>query len=115
MEWRSGPSDVFACTGIKLDIAVGIVLSGGAGQILFDGLVNAAGGAFGGDANGILNSVRVRRSVTDDSHAFQTEQWRASVFGVVEPALEVVESFAGEQVADLARDGFLQRLFHHGA
>src|SRR5436305_7552592 len=106
---------VFVRLGGKLGLAVGWTLRGGAGQALCDGLVDAASGAFRSDADGILDGVRVRRAMADDGYAFQPKQRRASVLGVIEPSLEVVEGFPREQIADLARDGLLQRLFHHRA
>src|SRR5438093_12438698 len=67
---------------------------------------------FGSDADRILDCVHIRRSVRDETRALDSKQWRATVFSVINPLLEIRESASREQVADLAgnrrRQGFLQ-------
>src|SRR5690348_8775052 len=94
---------------------VGLALAVTRAEFGFDLAVDAAVGEFGGHANGVLDGIRVRRTVADDTHALDAEQRRAPVFGVVEALLEILERLAGEQGADLAGDGRVERFLQQRA
>ena len=60
-------------------------------------------GEVAGDADGVLDRLRVRAAVADDAAAVDAEERRAAVLGVVDALLDVVERALEQQRADLAR------------
>ena len=60
-------------------------------DLLADLGVDAVRGEVAGDADGVLDRLGVRAAVGDDAAAFDAEERRAAVFGVVDPLLDVVE------------------------
>src|SRR5215469_7823713 len=84
-------------------------------QLALNVLVDATIDKLGSDANRVLNRVRVRRSVRDETCPLHPEQRSAAIFGVVQALLEIAESTAREQVSNLPGDGLRQRLFQGGA
>src|SRR5580700_10758291 len=54
-------------------------------QLFFDAQVHVTGCKIGRDTDGILDGVGIRTSVTNDTHAFDAQQRRAAVLGVIDP------------------------------
>jgi len=80
-----------------------------AGQAFFDLAINALAGEISGHADGVLESICIRRSMADDGRALYPEERSAAVFRVVKPLLEIHKGAAGEQHAELAGDRGVQR------
>src|SRR5450631_4039181 len=83
-------------------------------QLPLDLIVDGSLREFRGYTNGILDGVGIRRSVSDEAHAFHAQQRSPAIFRVVETLLEIGERTAREQVADLAGDGGFQSFFQGG-
>src|SRR5579883_2952242 len=54
-----------------------------------------------GDPDGVLDGIRVGRSVADEGYALQPEQRSATVFRVIQTLLEVDKRLPREQEPDL--------------
>ena len=69
-----------------------------------------ATGIIGGDPDGVLDGIGVGTAVTNDAHAFDPQERRAAVFGIVEAFAELVKAIAGQYGTDLPRNGTRQRI-----
>ena len=82
-------------------------------QLGFDPFVDVLPGQLGGYADGVLDGVGVGAAVGNDADAFDAEEGSAAVLGIVETFLEVVESRAGQHVANFPADGGFERFAQH--
>src|SRR5437870_13922527 len=84
-------------------------------QFLLNLVVDPQFGKFRSHSNGILDSVGVRRTVSNETYAFNSQQRRAAIFGMVESLLEISESAARQQISHLPRNRRLQTLLQSSA
>ena len=58
-----------------------------------------------GDAHGILDGVGIGSAVTNDCDSLDAQQRRTTVFGIVQPPLELLKCILGKNRADLGSEG----------
>src|SRR5438270_7410195 len=78
-------------------------------QTFLDLAINAFASKVCGNTNRILERVRVGRSMADNGHTLDAQQWSAAVFAVVQALLEVHKRTARKQHAELASHRRVQR------
>ena len=81
----------------------------------FDAAVDLGLSELGCDADSVHDGALVGCAVADDTDSADTEQGRATVLGVIDALLEVLEGTAGEEGPDLGCDGGLEGLSQQDA
>ena len=66
-----------------------------------------------GNPHGVLNGVGIRAPVAHDGDAFEAQQWRAAVLGIVQAPFEFAKGLFCEDIADFSCNRFLQFLTEH--
>ena len=80
------------------------------GEFPFQSLVNTGLGKLRCDANAVVDSAVIGRTMVHDADSANTEQRGAAIFGMVQSFLEVVERGTRKQSADLRSDRGSKRL-----
>ena len=81
-------------TGSQILNPLGTRPSAGSLDMLLDLLVEAGAGKFSRHPDRILNRIAIGRSVTDNGNAFQPQQRRPAVLGIIQTRLEFLERLA---------------------
>src|SRR5438270_13851746 len=99
-------------SGLKIRSARQFGILGGAVsacQTFLDLAINAFAGEVCGNTNRIFERIRVGRSMADNGHTLDAQQWGSAVFAVVQALLEVHKRTTRKQHAELASHRRVQR------
>src|SRR3990172_7300462 len=70
-------------------------------EFRFDILIHVVLAEFVRDPDGILDGIRLGAAMADNRDSLHAKQRRAAVFGIIQPAPELLKSLLSEDVADL--------------
>src|SRR5436190_12675668 len=82
-------------------------------KLSFDRIVYVVFAELAGDANGILNRIRIRPAMTDNGNSLDAKQRSAAEFGIIQTPLERAKRVLRENSADLCRKSAVQFLAEH--